>query len=441
MSAMALRLCSRLGLAVLGACRSAPNPDSSSRAVDAAAVTEDAWRAGEPLPVAPARCHPEQAAYSIDDGGEPDELSIGDAISNRDGEAVGIVRRMASGRLSGVVLIPREGGAARVVDLGPTLGDAPPPRLASRASDIVAAAYAVPRLGAGPLAAARTARELTLYTISSEAAVAPLLSIEQERDDSLAFDLVWSESHGIAVWDEVTGAARGVIRGTVLSSDRPIGPSRDLSPAESDAESPRVITSDPGFMVFWIARSADPSGSAIDASELETTGEARSRGWLEMIALDEHGVARGAVKRITSASGHVTGYDVQPLSTGAKATLLVVARDDGEVVDGSGGALLRVRVTGDVVEPPVAFATDGLGRGAPSFVGGVGGQPPSLAWVSFGEHLRLLPLDLEGAPTAAPSAELAMDEARPLLWLSAGRILVATPSDEAAGLRAFTCAR
>jgi hypothetical protein len=409
--------------------------------VDAAAVTEDASRLGEGPPVAPARCHPQQAAYSFDDGGAPDELAIGDAISNHGGEAVGIVRRMASARLSGVVLIPREGGAARVVDLGPTLGDAPPPRLVSRASDIVAAAYTTPRLGAGPLVAARTARELTLYTISPEAAVAPLLSIKQERDDSLAFDLAWSENHGIAVWDEVTGAARGVIRGTVLSADQPIGPSRDVSPAESDAESPRVITSGNGFLVVWIARSADPSSAAVDASDLETTGEVRSRGWLEMIALDEHGVARGAVKRLTSASGHVTGYDVQPLSVGPKATVLVVARDDGEVVDGSGGALLRVRVTGDVVEPPVAFATDGLGRGEPTFVGGVSGQPPSLAWVSSGEHLRLLPLDLEGAPTGAPSAELAMDEARPLLWLSAGRILVATPSDREAGLRAFTCAR
>ncbi len=166
-----------------------------------------------------------------------------------------------------------------------------------------------------------------------------------------------------------------------------------------------------------------------------------------MIAVDDQGTPRGPLRRLTPPNGHVTAFDLQQIGPGPKAVILVVARDDGEVVDGSGGALLRVRIAGDVVEPPVAFATDGLGRGAPTVVDGISavdggsGQPPSLAWIASHEHLRLLPLDLEGAPSAAPSAESAMDDARPLMWLTAGQILVATPTDPSAQLRTFACAR
>jgi hypothetical protein len=438
MTSPALRACGGLVLAVVGACRSGPNPDSASATPDTGGA-QDASRVADALTVAPARCHAEQGGYSIDDGGALDELAIGDAITHHDAQAVGVVRRVGSGRIAGVVMIPPEGGIARVVDLGPTLGDAPPPRLVSRAGDIVAAAYAMPRLGAGIQAGGRMLRDLTLYAISPEAAVSPLASIKQARDDSLAFDIAWAEDRGIAVWDEVAGASRGIIRGAAFSSERPIGPNLDISPPDSDAEWPRVVASGGGFLVVWIARSADVSSTVADASDLEATGEARAHGWLEMIALDERGSTRGPVKRLTPASGHVTGYDLQRLGPGPKASLLVVARDDGEVVDGSGGALLRVRIVGDSVEPPVAFSTDGLGRGEPTFVGGVDGRPPSLTWVAASEHLRLLPLDPEGAPRGAPSAEVAMDDARPLLSLSGARMLVATPSDGVAQLRVFAC--
>jgi len=416
-----------VALCVLGACRPAPIAwvDAGSSPGDSHPDTAPQWVA--------ARCRPEQAVLSIDDGGALGDLEIGDAILQGDGQAVGVVHRTAAGRVAGVVLIPRGAGVPRVVDLAPTLGDAPPPRLASRARDVVAAAYSAPRAGATGV------RELGLYSITPEAPPAPLGTIRQQRDDSLAFDLAWEDSRGIVVWDEAASASRGVVRASVLSADPVIGPPRDVSPPESDAELPRVVPGGGGFVVVWIARSPDPSSAGADASESEVVGEARVHGWLEMLTLDERGAARGPVRRLTPASGHVTAYDVEPLAAGPRAPILVVARDDGEVVDGSGGALLRVRVAGDAAEPPVALATDGLGRGAPTLVYGVAGQTPSLAWVAAHEHLRLLPLDAEGAPGALPSAEPGMDEARPLLWLSAGRMLVATPSDPAAQLRVFSC--
>ena len=69
-----------------------------------------------------------------------------------------------------------------------------------------------------------------------------------------------------------------------------------------------------------------------------------------MVHVDGQGAAIGPVRRLTSPAGHVSAYDVEardPPAGSATPSILVVARDDGEAVDGSGGALLRVRVTGD----------------------------------------------------------------------------------------------
>jgi hypothetical protein len=434
MSKRTLGVWGGVGLAAFGACRQPQTTETASVTIPASRTTAEGSRPDAGPAVVASRCRPQESVFAIDDGGALDDLEIGDAILHGDGEAVGVVHRTAAGRVAGVALVASNGTALRLVDLAPTLGDAPPPRLASRPKDIVAAAYTAPRAGVGGGAT----RDLTLYAIAPDVAARPLSNLQQQRDDSLAFDLAWGENHGIVVWDEAASASRGVVRAAVFSAEQRVGPSRDVSPPDSDAELPRVVSTGGGFVVVWLARSADTPSADTDSSAVEAIGEARTHGWLEMIAVDEHGAPRGPVRRLTPSSGHVTAYDLQPLG-GARATLLFVARDEGEEVDGSGGALLRVRVTGDAVEPPVAFTTDGLGRGAPALVGGADGQPPSLAWVASHEHLRLLPLDLLGAPSAAPSAEPAMDEARPLLSLGAGKILVATPSDPAAQLRTFAC--
>lgn len=285
------------------------------------------------------------------------------------------------------------------------------------------------------------------------------LSVPQRRDDSLALDVAFAGPAGLLVWDEATRAPRGVVKAAAFTRDR-AAQAREVSPPDSDAELPRVVAAGGGFAVIWIARRAEP-GSGLDGAAAEATGEARSYGWLEMVAVDAQGVATGPVRRLTPADGHVSAYDVEAtvgFAAGAARTLLVVARDDGEAVDGSGGVLLRVRVTGEEIAAPVAFATEGLGRGAPSFISvagapappspGAGPSPLALAWVAGGEQARLLPLDPAGTPTAAPSAEDALDDARALLFISAPtpapdttNVLVATPSDPAAQLRVFACAR
>lgn len=76
----------------------------------------------------------------------------------------------------------------------------------------------------------------------------------------------------------------------------------------------------------------------------------------------------------------------------------------------------------------------------------VDGRPLWLSWMGPHEQLRLIPLDAIGAPAGPLSAEESLNDARPLLVLSAPpdapeRFLVATPLRTEGQLRTFACAR
>lgn len=385
--------------------------------------------AGPPLPLAGIGL--ESAA--------PGALEVGDGVPYDGGYALGLIRSTDAGRVAAVALVDLAGhGAARhVVDLGPTLGDAPPPRLAARAGELLAGAYDVPRGGAHE----ESARGVTVYRVADGKVVTGKLTVPQQRDDSLAFDLASSPTARVLVWDEARSPAHGVIRAVAFApvvADTPAPAAHDVSPQDSDAEMPRVVSTPSGLLALWVARQAEPGDAAAGASA-EVTGEARGYGWLEAVSLDDHAFPVGRIRRLTPTNGHVSAFDVALLPSGGP--LLVVARDDGESVDGSGGTLLRVRTAGDRVEAPLAFVTDGLGRGAPEIVDG---DPPWLAWVGPQERLRLTPLDRTGAPMGPPSAEEALGEGRPLHVVGASpgapvRLLVASPEGAAGELREFTC--
>ncbi|HEY3819763.1 MAG TPA: hypothetical protein VGL81_21495 [Polyangiaceae bacterium] len=385
---------------------------------------------GELPAVVASRCHAAGGGAAV---ASPEDLEVGDAVLFGEGYAVGLVHRTAAGRMAAVALVDRNVTSARVVELGVTLGDASPPRIVARGNgkELLAADYALPKK--------TDSRELALQVIGPSGEAKPLPSVVQQRDDSLSFDL----GPGLVAWDEETTgtAARGVVRVAPIGPDHP-GPARDASSSDSDAEMPRVAADGAGYFVLWMARRADPA-VAVDASAsaaLEAIGEPRAYSWLEVVTVDAAGAPTGPTRRLTSTSGHVSAYDVQSLPGDGRPTLLVVARDDGEAVDGSGGVLLRVRVRADGVEPPVAFPGDGLGRGAPSLVEG---EAPWLAWIGPHEEMRLLPLDAVGTPVAPPSAEALLDEALPLATLPGGdgRMLVAFPGDPAASFRTVACTR
>ena len=190
--------------------------------------------------------------------------------------------------------------------------------------------------------------------------------------------------------------------------------------------------------MLWIARHPETARVADAAAVDEATGEARAQSWVEAVEVDAVGAPVGPVRRLTPAVGHVSAFDATLLGGEARPSLLVVARDDGEAVDGSGGTLLRIRLREDGAEPPVGLPGDGLGRGAPTLVDG---PLPWLAWIGPHEELRLLALDAAGAPAAAPTAEPLLDEARVLAVVGGDRVLVGAPGDAAASLQVFACPR
>jgi hypothetical protein len=434
-----------LGILALVACRKGAVGSATSAEAGAGSASASA-SAVQPA-VVPARCKGEGAGVALANAGGMDELEIGDAVAvGREvdsGWAVGIVHRVGSSRMAAIAFLTPDATAARIVDLAPTLGDAPPPHLAARGrspgeggDDLLAASYVLSK---------RTdVRELALYVVPKAGDPKVVASIPQQRDDSLAFDL----APGLVVWDEASAgpSPRGIIRAAELLPGGPpgeghdaVGPAHDVSPADSDAEMPRLAPAAQGYIVFWLARRPEEMPDAAGTGGLvgggtpthnETPGDVRAYSWLE---------SSGAPpRRLTSASGHVSAYDVESLAGG---DTLVVARDDGESVDGSGGALLRIRVHAGSTDPPLALPGDGLGRGAPIFVDGPAAW---ISWIGPHEAARLLPLDSTGAPVGPPSAEPLLDDARPLAFLPGSqqpKILTAAPGDATAQLRVIACSQ
>ncbi len=434
--ALSVAPCVTVALLGLAGCRRAPG-ESSPAAGDA---SEEGRAADAKTPVLPPRCRPTARTFEIE---PPDEVEIGDAFPSPAGIALGVVRRTSAGRLSTIGILGPGLSDFRLIDLSPTLGDAPPPRAVWRSTDLLVAEYVLRPRAPRP----DGSHELALWAINPSVPSPgahgdagpgrePIATIPRQRGDSLEFDLAYSEGRTAVVWDETAAVPphQGVVRVVMLNANQ-AEPAREISPADSDAESARVLANGAGFFVLWVARrpehAALPEAVASESAAIspgrrgqgaEVTGEARALSWLEMVAVDTHGNPTGAVHRLTASNGHVSAYDAVVLPGDARPVLLAVARDDGEAVEGSGGALVRVRAGADFVDAPIELSTDGLGRGAPSVVEGA---PPWLSWVDSHERLRLLPLDSNGLPAGRSSAEEALGEARPLLWLDREQALVA----------------
>jgi hypothetical protein len=430
-------------------CRKIALQDSAPRLDEPAAqlgteALEDASMAGKGPRELPARC-PKGGSpipFYSGDARPQTEIEIGGSLGYEAGYAVGFAIRAGAARTAAVALFgPEATGPARVVELGPVAEDAPAPLLAHRSGDVLATVFGVP---SGHARVDRN-RELTVYAVGSDRASA-VASFVKAADDSMASDIASEGRDAFVVWDEVlpavagaapTGMARGVIRGAPVSPHEPPVAARDLSPSDSDAESPRIVADGAGYSVLWIARGPGDLSPG-DASEV--TGEPRAFGWLQRVEIDGFGAARGPVRDLTPRSGHISAYDARMFSGGAG--LVIVARDDGEPTDGSGGALLRVRARGGAIDPVETIEAGGVGRGAPAFVEGA---PPWLSWVGHDEQLRLLPLDGAGSAGGLASVEAALNEARPLAAWSApsgapARWLMATPTDPSGPLRAVECA-
>lgn len=460
-SCLPCSLCALLATFAAAAPSCKRTSSSGDAATEASAVSDANVDAAPTL--LPARCKPTEEGATLAEGADLADLEIGEAAPSRDGFAIGVVRKKDGQLVGSVAMASRDAAAVSFVDLGAPYADAPPPRPVTQGETTYAFFYArgdtpkpAPLAKAATRAVAET-RELSLYRVAAgKAQLASTLA--QQKDESLAFDaaLAPGDKGMLVAWDEDSiGLLRGEIKVQALGADaKPLGPSRAASPSTSDAELPRLARRRGGYWLVWVARRLEAPDAALDPGhEVETPGEKRAFRWLELAMLDERGAVVGAVKRLTSATGHVSIFDLAAREGGAGReggeVLDIIARDDEQTVDGSGGRVVRITVNGDVADPPIAIVADAVGRGVPDLLAGMpagagaGDGASAPAWLVYADttdHVRLLPLDATRSPLAPPSAEDALDKSRPLL-ASASGLLVAVPAEPKRQLKLVPCAR
>ena len=218
------------------------------------------------------------------------------------------------------------------------------------------------------------ARELLISVVAigrRERPVAALVS--EQRDDSFAFDLGPGPVASRGTRRRRARARAGVVRiARRVAADQRERSARRLPRGLRRGDRRGRRFARPGAFVRGLDRAPPGAGRSprTPPRRDEATGEPRVvRRGSRWRGGRRDGRTGGPRARLTPAAGHVSAFDAALLARRARhATLLVVARDDGEAVDGSGGTLLRVRVREDGVDPPLALPGDGLGRGAPTLV-------------------------------------------------------------------------
>ncbi|WP_394850709.1 hypothetical protein LZC95_25040 [Pendulispora brunnea] len=382
------------------------------RACSSPGRAESAADAGVPEGGLPARCTREPNAVALGEGFARGDALVGEGVATNDGYAIGLVRRAGKDRRASLAVVKADlSGGATFVDLGQATGDLPPPRPFVHRGDLFAAGYA--RAGDG--------RNLVLSRVQGTTAAA-FVELAQERDESLAFDVVTSpEGPGIVAWDEDAasgdaGVERGVIKVAVIpqSAEKNVG-GAIVSASGADVERPHGIArAGGGFWLGWIARRRDPRGEN-DPNGIEGPGEDRAFSWLEIARIDDAGKRVGEVRRVTSDAGHVTAFD---WLAGADGTVELFVRDDGETTqEGEGGRILRIGVRDDGVQPSQALVTGGVGQGDPAPLGTPGSR--WLFYTDVTEHAQAVFLDGSAAP-ATPMAMPALDGQSPLSSKSSG---------------------
>jgi len=409
---------------------------------DAEAVDAEVIDAG-PV-VLPARCVPSLGGATV---GAVGDFEIGEAVATPHGFAIGVLHKVNGEMLGAIALVPSDAKTVTFVDLGPPIGDAPPPRAIAVGADVYAAFFVRPPPPV-PGGKPKPTRDLALYRIADGKATLTT-TIAEQRDESLAYDLALTDKGGVVAWDEdAIGNERGNIKIALVSADtKTVVSTRIASPDASDTELPRVVARKGGFWLAWVAsRLEAPDAGLEPGQEIERPGEKRRYKWLELVALDAAGAQVGAVKRLTPNNGHVSMFDLAARAGGD--ALDVIARDDEQAVDGAGGRIVRISIAGDKVDPPIAIVSESVGRGAPDLLDVAGA-----AWLAFSDthdRVRLVPLDATRTPAAPMSGEDALDKARVLLVAgvkpaadggSVTDVLAAFPEEPQGQLRFVGCAR
>jgi len=466
---------SALAVGAAGCKKSDPPPpttssDTTTAAAPSAVASSSASVVAETLP----RCRVDGARLAI----PGDDVVAGDAITTADALLVGVVRRQGAKRLASVLRASLDLASVKMIDVGTTLGDDPPPSPRMRGGTVFVASYARSAADAGAgagagavtgnaggttaaIAAGTMTRMLEIARFDGAALVREG-AVVQQADESLAYDVAWPD-HGapLVAWDEdapmvsegstpkawVMGgrqilADRGVVKVQVLGAGKP----RVASPDTSDAEAPRLLARRGGYWLAWLAHRPEPGEDAGAAAE--GPGERRAYRWVELVALDAKGEATSAVRRVTPEKGRVASFDLAtaPPDGGAgEPKLVVVVQDEAAVTEGAGERIVRYAVDGQKDRIESAELLDGgVGHALADLLPLAASDPRATRWLSFTdtqEHAHLVPLGgslgLAGAPTLEPS----LDGARIVASGPPGDVVYAVGPGAPAGveLRRLVC--
>jgi hypothetical protein len=368
-----------------------------------------------------------------------DDVVVGDVAIGPSGLLVGLIRAEGGKRVASVMRASLDLGTSSVVDVGPALGDDPPPspRWNGSAPWVAVIGPQAARSDAGP-----RLRALKVAELEEKGLARPFAPVLQQLDESTAFDIAWSESGAaLAAWDEdapagavtvkdasvAVASERGFVKVQVLAPPGSEGPARRIaSPDTSDAESPRLIARGSGFWLAWLARRAED-----DQHVVEGPGEKRAFRWVEVVALDAKGDPAGPVRRVSSERGRAATFELAR----SGSDLLVVVQDEAAPAEGAGARIVRYRVP-DKADKEKLEATDivdgGVGQTLVELVP-VPAQVPAprasgsstsskndvlaarwLAWSDTAERAQMTPLGPGLAAAGRTSPEPALDGARVL---------------------------
>jgi hypothetical protein len=417
-----LLLCLASVATASGACGSCsdrkPDDGVAPRAAASAAASGSASAAlvAEVLP----RCRADGARAVI----EGDDVVVGTASLSPSGLLVGLVRRVDGKRVGSVLRTSVDLGSVTIFDVGPSVGDDPPPSPRWKGGT-PHLAYLVRKVVDG--GATRGGRELRFATIEDEGVVVLSQTVPQQADESAAYDVAWP----LVAWDEDALVGQGKLlpsHGVVRIQMLPDGKPRTVSPPSSDAEGPRLAKrKGGGWWALWLAQQPEIEDAGW---RLEGAGDLRTWRWVEIVALDELGVPTSAVRRLSSERGHAVAFDI----ASADPELIVMVQDESETREGGGSRLVRYVVGADRIASADA-ADASLGQALAEVV-----AAEDAGWLAFrdtSDHAWIAPASADGLVLGTPTAEAALDGAR-VLAASGPSTIYVTAGNE---LRRFTCSR
>ena len=268
---------------------------------------------------------------------------------------------------------------------------------------------------------------------------------EQGSAESSAFDIAAREGGALLVYDEWSASENhGRVLAASLHASAVEGPrleGQPISPAGSDAETPRVAARPGGYWVAWLVnasgggtgRTYDPAN---EQDERAGAGAAYGARWLSIAPLDSSGKLSGEVRRVTNRRDRVLGFD---LATSPSGSAWLAWRQDAPTPGASGGRVYVGEVGADAKREPRLVREDDVGSGEPAWLAARG---DGVRWLTFPDGrdrtllMRVGSLQAITAPLKLGS-EL---EGAGALAASGGKVLFALPRGRAIELFAAACA-